>query len=704
MTDHSEDIFFIEDDEISMEKETWKILIVDDEKGIHAATKIALSEFVLDKKALSFISVYSGEEAKKILAMENDIALIFLDVVMETEDAGLLVVHYIRDVLKNHRVRIVLRTGQPGQAPEEETILKYDINDYKNKTELTSQNLFSVTVSSLRSYKHITHLNEYQEKLEKMVEERTQELAHSRAGMKIILDNIQLGIVIVNPDRTINQEYSQFMHKLFREENIIAGQPFESVYFWEKEREKDRKLVERWLGMVFNGTFEWNLIADLGPKLIQYKSGNDIIYYQNSYHPIIHDNKVTALMVNTSDVTQQKKLEIAIKEQEDAYSQEIEIISVIISQDREEFGKYLEKSDELLASAFKSLEILKKNENDFETCNQLFRKMHSLKGNSRAYSMKRLGKLAHEIEDILSDIRSQEITLQSELVNGKIAVKVMELKFDKMNSILTKAFEIYEKVVMEKEKNFGKIRKNANSITLDVEKLDQILKKCHILEDTAVKFKLIIAPGIKALKRNIYQLTLLNLDVAYNRFEKILNDVAELCGKDALFETRGDSIYLKETAHNLIVNSLIHMIRNAVDHGLETPDQREAMGKPAKGKIILETKQGDEEIKIQIQDDGAGLDPSSIIKKALSKDLIKEEEVPNMTKEEILQLILLPGFSSVEQVSEISGRGVGMDVVVDAVNQLGGSLDIQSDIKMGTTFTIILPRAGESNIKIKEIE
>ena len=166
MTDQLEDIFFIEDDETSIEKETWKILIVDDEKGIHAATKIALSEFSFNKKGLSFISAYSGEEAKKILAMDNDIALIFLDVVMETEDAGLLVVQYIRDVLKNHVVRIVLRTGQPGQAPEEETILKYDINDYKNKTELTSQNLFTVTVSSLRSYQHITNLNEYQEKLE----------------------------------------------------------------------------------------------------------------------------------------------------------------------------------------------------------------------------------------------------------------------------------------------------------------------------------------------------------------------------------------------------------------------------------------------------------------------------------------------------------------------------------------------------------
>ena len=351
MTDQLEDIFFIEDDETSIEKETWKILIVDDEKGIHAATKIALSEFSFNKKGLSFISAYSGEEAKKILAMDNDIALIFLDVVMETEDAGLLVVQYIRDVLKNHVVRIVLRTGQPGQAPEEETILKYDINDYKNKTELTSQNLFTVTVSSLRSYQHITNLNEYQEKLEKRVEERTRELAHSREEMKIILDNIQLGIVIVNPDRAINQEYSQFMHKLFREENTIAGQAFESVYFWEKEREKDRKLVERWLGMVFNGAFEWNLIADLGPKLIHYKSGNDILYYQNSFHRIIHDNKVTALMVNTSDVTRQKKLEIAIKEQEEVYSQEIEIISVIISQDREEFGKYLEESDKLLASA-----------------------------------------------------------------------------------------------------------------------------------------------------------------------------------------------------------------------------------------------------------------------------------------------------------------------------------------------------------------
>lgn len=150
--------------------EPWKLLLVDDEKVVHSVTRLALEGFELAGRGLQFISAYSAEEAREQLAQHDDIALILLDVVMETDHAGLDLVHYIRRELNNKFVRIVLRTGQPGQAPELEVITQYDINDYKEKTELTRQKLFSTVYTSLCSYRDLMALENNRLGLLKVIE------------------------------------------------------------------------------------------------------------------------------------------------------------------------------------------------------------------------------------------------------------------------------------------------------------------------------------------------------------------------------------------------------------------------------------------------------------------------------------------------------------------------------------------------------
>ena len=147
----------------------WKVMIVDDEQEVHSVTKMVLDGFSFSDRAVHFLSAYSGEEAFTMLEEHPDTAVILLDVVMEREDAGLQLVKRIRDDMRNAMVRIVLRTGQPGQAPEEKVILDYDINDYKAKTELTSTKLFTTMVSSLRSYRHLKRLEANRRGLETIV-------------------------------------------------------------------------------------------------------------------------------------------------------------------------------------------------------------------------------------------------------------------------------------------------------------------------------------------------------------------------------------------------------------------------------------------------------------------------------------------------------------------------------------------------------
>ena len=172
-------------------RSTWKVLICDDDRSVHRVTKLALDGFKFANKKLEIMYASSGAEGLKIIEQHPDIAVIFQDVIMETNNSGLQAIKYIREVLQNQLVRIILRTGQPAEFPESSVILNYDINDYKSKTELTEQKLFTTLISSLRAYSSLlslsesrqqlsilnTQLQDFNQNLEKIVQERTIELA-----------------------------------------------------------------------------------------------------------------------------------------------------------------------------------------------------------------------------------------------------------------------------------------------------------------------------------------------------------------------------------------------------------------------------------------------------------------------------------------------------------------------------------------------
>ena len=140
-------------------KEAWKILIVDDDVMIHKITKIVLKDMTFRNKNIEFLSAYSERQAREVLFREDDIAVVLLDVVMEENDSGLKLVEYIQKKKKNSMLRIILRTGHPGSAPEEKVVLEYDINDYKEKTELTKGKLFTSIINALRSYDDMVQLD-----------------------------------------------------------------------------------------------------------------------------------------------------------------------------------------------------------------------------------------------------------------------------------------------------------------------------------------------------------------------------------------------------------------------------------------------------------------------------------------------------------------------------------------------------------------
>ena len=168
-------VFTDENDEESSKVDlpSYKVLIVDDDHDVHVTTKIAMDSFSYQGRELEFIDAYSASEGKDILAENDDIALILLDVIMEESDSGLKVVKYIRETLEKDSIRIILRTGQPGQVPEDKVTSEYDINDYKVKTELVKSKLFTCITVALRSYENIVKLIE----MKKNISRKNQELS-----------------------------------------------------------------------------------------------------------------------------------------------------------------------------------------------------------------------------------------------------------------------------------------------------------------------------------------------------------------------------------------------------------------------------------------------------------------------------------------------------------------------------------------------
>lgn len=170
--DNDELLFADETPEVSKVRKSknWKILIVDDEEDVHSTTRLVLADFTFEDAGLEFLSAYSAEQAVAILKEHPDVAVILLDVVMETNHAGLQLVRIIREEMKNRMVRIILRTGQPGQAPERQVIIEYDINDYKHKAELTAQRLFTSVLSSLRSFRDLQVIEQNRRGLKHIIE------------------------------------------------------------------------------------------------------------------------------------------------------------------------------------------------------------------------------------------------------------------------------------------------------------------------------------------------------------------------------------------------------------------------------------------------------------------------------------------------------------------------------------------------------
>lgn len=196
---------------------------------------------------------------------------------------------------------------------------------------------------------------------------------------------------------------------------------------------------------------------------------------------------------------------------------------------------------------------------------------------------------------------------------------------------------------------------------------------------------------LSELQESVMRMRLVPIDQVFRRFPRVVRDASIKLGKPLRLEIKGGETEIDKSIVEEISDPLIHLVRNACDHGVESPDVRRAAGKPEEGLITLRARRVGNQIAVEIEDDGAGIDPNRIVAKAIKKNLITEQEVADWTDIQKTGLIFLPGFSTKEQISDMSGRGVGMDVVKTTVDSLGGTVTVTSAVGQGSRFTIKLP-------------
>jgi two-component system chemotaxis sensor kinase CheA len=194
-----------------------------------------------------------------------------------------------------------------------------------------------------------------------------------------------------------------------------------------------------------------------------------------------------------------------------------------------------------------------------------------------------------------------------------------------------------------------------------------------------------------SLQRGVLETRMVPVALLFNRFNRVVRDLSNEREKKVNLRIRGEKTELDKRMIDELGDPLVHLVRNSVDHGLEPPDVRARRGKPEMGTIFLEASQSGNNIYIQIRDDGGGIDTSKIKAKLIDQEILAPAEVEQLSDEQTIEYIWHPGFSTAERVTDISGRGVGMDVVKTRITDLNGTIDVDSLSEQGTTFTIRLP-------------
>ncbi len=282
-------------------------------------------------------------------------------------------------------------------------------------------------------------------------------------------------------------------------------------------------------------------------------------------------------------------------------------------------------------------------------------------------------------EEILSrkkeDLRKEEEKIDEEKKKRKFAYETIRISTKKIDEVMA----LSEELILERNFLLNLFPKIEEKYPKD----EDVSRASEVVAN--------IDKIISMLRFSIMKMRMIPLKTIFSKFPGTVRNIARQFGKKVELITEGEDTEVDRNIVDEIEEPIIHLIRNSIDHGIEKPEERIAFGKPPEGKIVLRAYYEGENVVIEVEDDGRGIDPEIVRRKAVEKGFITEEQANSMTEKDIINLIFIPGFSSKDVATEVSGRGVGMDVVKSKIVQLKGTLDIETEVGTGTKITMKLP-------------
>lgn len=365
---------------------------------------------------------------------------------------------------------------------------------------------------------------------------------------------------------------------------------------------------------------------------------------------------------------------------------------------------------------------LERSPTDEPALNELFRLMHNLKSNARAMGYTPIGEVAHHMETIFGLIRDKEKTFTGSVVpvlfNGIDTIGEMIRAVGANEDLpdvvhltanldrLVKGEEpILEPGINDEEDATRKLELS-DLVYIQVKKLDHLMNlvgELIIDRDRVLTLGQEIGnPALIAaaahlsriadeLQYSVMDARLVGVGSLFSKFPRVVRDVATAEKKDVELTMTGEDIQIDRNILQIITDALLHLVRNAIGHGLETPTERVAAGKPAQGHLLLSAQTERDDVLVQVRDDGRGINVESVRRKAVERGLVAANVAATLDDNAVRAFLFEPGFSMAKEVTEISGRGVGLDVVKLAIDSLGGQLRVDSVLGQGTTFTLVLP-------------
>jgi Chemotaxis protein histidine kinase and related kinases len=555
-------------------------------------------------------------------------------------------------------------------------------------------------------------LKKYNLELEDKVAKRTSALSAINKEIRDILDNMSQAIFTIDEGLRFNPQYSKFAYHIFGNVSF-ADKNMLDVFFPNEEQKAMRDSMALWLGKIFkNDGASWNDLEALQPVkevvINSDRAGEITKYIKINFKPItgaLESEKVSKVMLIVQDITEKKSLQMEIVVKEKEYKDNINQIVEIIKMDQELFQDFITECKDNLVTFEPKLIQLKDDKENMELVNDLSRIMHTIKGNAKIFNLERIVGEAHGIENIFSSLRKGEITLTDNLLDETFK------KLDKFNTIFTETMEIYYKIVRNMNTDFGKtrtdLRNKGESEVIkvkvnEINKLAELIKKAEMLIDNEnaliitsiqdIEQESEIKGILKETGEKIKSIRKVSLKRLFARFPRMVRDVSIELGKKVKFISSGEDLFVDKFIYDNLSEPLIHIIRNSLDHGIEKPDERIRLGKTEEGIIRLDISKNDTGLMVAIHDNGKGMDKDKIKAKAVMKRLISPEEALLMSDEDSYNLIFLPGFSTNDFVTDISGRGLGMYVVKTSIeDNLNGSISIESKKNEGTVITLVIP-------------